>query len=122
MPEPNTEVTDPFPEATELILFVIVIALVTFGMFPALVYYSVIAYGLFASTFMAVGYLVWLALVNANSSKARGFLVAFGAPVLLVLTVYLFALPWLAGLIVGEFVLFWIVLRLLLITLTRARS
>jgi hypothetical protein len=113
MSEPNWEEIDPFPATLSLLLFVFVIGLVTFLLFPALVYYSVIAYGLFASSFMALSYLVWLALVRKNPKKARGFLIGFVAPVVLVLAFYLTALPWLVALITGEFAFFWLVVRLI---------
>jgi hypothetical protein len=103
---------DRFPSRLGSIAFPVGVALVTFTLFPALVYYSIVVYGLMASVFMTVGYVIWRELMRTNPRKAMGFSIGFLAPVLLILGLYFTATPWLVLAIVGEFLIFSFTIRL----------
>jgi len=104
---------DRFGSQLSHVAFTVGVGLVTFLLFPAAVYYSVIAYGLIASVFMTVGYVIWRVLMRANPRKAMGFSTGFIPPVLFVLFYYLLGMPWLVLAIVAEFLVFCIALRFL---------
>lgn len=104
---------DRFPSMLSFVAFTVGVGLLTFLLFPALVYYSIVVYGLFASVFMAVGYLIWHTLMRTDPRKAMGFSIGFLPPVLLILFFYLTAVPWLVLAIVGEFLVFSFTLKLL---------
>lgn len=104
---------DRFASRLSLVAFTVGVGLVTFLLFPAAVYYSVVAYGLIASVFMTVGYVIWRVLLRTNPRKAMGFSTGFIPPVLFVLFYYLLGTPWLVLAIVAEFLVFCIALRFL---------
>lgn len=104
---------DRFPSKLGFLAFTAGVGLVTFLLFPAAVYYSIIAYGLIASVFMTVGYVIWRELMRTNPRKAMGFSTGFIPPVLLILGIYLFGTPWLVLAIVAEFLVFCIALKFL---------
>ena len=105
--------TDRFPSRLRFLAFTAGVGLITFLLFPAAVYYSIIAYGLIASVFMTVGYVIWRELMRTDPRKAMGFSTGFIPPVLLVLGFYLFGTPLLVAAIVAEFLVFCIALRFL---------
>lgn len=112
-PKGSLEEKDRFPSKLSFVAFTAGVALITFLLFPAAVYYSIIAYGLIASVFMTVGYVIWRELMRTNPRKAMGFSTGFIPPVLLVLGFYLLGTPWLVAAIVAEFLVFCLALRLL---------
>jgi hypothetical protein len=101
---------DEFPTKISFLTFIFVTGLFSFILSPAIVYYSVLAYGLPAAIFLTLGYIVWLVLIRTNRRKAIGFSIGFFPPVLLVLIFYLFLSPLLVALILTEFGCFWVVL------------
>jgi hypothetical protein len=103
---------DRFPSRLSSVAFPVGVGLITFALFPALVYYSIVVYGLMASIFMTVGYVIWCALMRTNPRKAMSFSIGFLAPVLLILGLYFTAVPWLVLAIVGEFLVFSFTFRL----------
>jgi hypothetical protein len=62
---------------------------------------------------MATGYEIWQSLRRRNPKKAQGFLIGFTPLIVLTLVSYLFAAPALVVAIVGEFAVFWLVMRVL---------
>ena len=105
--------TDRFPSQLGFLAFTAGVGLITFLLFPAAVYYSIVAYGLIASAFMTVGYVIWRVLMQTDPRKAMGFSTGFIPPVLLVLGFYLLGTPWLVVAIVAEFLVFCLALRFL---------
>ena len=103
---------DRFPSSLASVAFPVGVGLITFALFPALVYYSIVVYGLMASIFMTAGYVIWRELMRTNPRKAMGFSIGFLAPVLLILGLYFTATPWLVLAIVGEFLVFSFTFRL----------
>ena len=92
---------DRFPSRLSFLAFSVGTGLLTFVLFPALVFYSIVIYGLFASVFMTVGFVIWHELLRTNPRKAMGFGFGFMAPVLLILALYFTAVPWLVLTILG---------------------
>ena len=69
----------------------------TLWVFPALAYISIAAYGAPASAFVLLGYGVWRLLLSRWPTLATPFLVAFAAPIVLVLMGFAISVPLLAA-------------------------
>lgn len=103
---------DRFPAQLSRVAFIAGTGFFTFVLFPALVYYSIVVYGLFASAFMTAGFLIWRELLRNNPRKAMGFGFGFLPPVLIILALYSTAAPWFVLAIIGEFLVFSFTLHL----------
>ncbi|HET6893156.1 MAG TPA: hypothetical protein VFH31_18775 [Pyrinomonadaceae bacterium] len=82
-----------------LISFAVATGLITFLLFPAIIYYSVIAYGLPAAIFILIGYGLWLILLRTNPKRALAFVIGFVPPVTFCLLGYLVMNPLYVGMI-----------------------
>jgi len=93
-------------------LFAIATGAVTFLLFPAISYYSVIFYGLPAAIFILIGYGLWLIFLRTNPKRALAFAIGFVPPVIFCLLMYvaiplyvgMILLPFLCALLVTKFV------------------
>lgn len=92
-------------------VFALAVGIITFLSFPAILYYSVIAYGLPASIFISIGYVIWAILLQGNQKKALAFSVGFVPPVVLCLLFYLPAVPFYVGMIMLQFSCFWLIFK-----------
>ena len=94
-----------------VILFVTCV--VTFWLFAPLMFYSIIAYGIPCTIFIAAGYLIWLALRRGDPREARAFGIGFAFSVSLLLLVYSIGVPWYTGMIVCESLFLWFLFRII---------
>ena len=104
---------DFFPVRLGEVIFMVVVGFFTFLLFPAAFYYSIVVYGLSASVFMTVGYVIWRLLMRAKPRWAMNFATGFIPPVMLVLVVCFPGLPGLVSGIVAEFLVLCFAIRLL---------
>ncbi len=98
---------------TKFVLNLILTAIATFFLFTPLVYYSIGAYGIPATIFISIGYLIWLALRRSNPFQGRGFAIGFASSVSLVLMAYSIGLPWYTAAIVGQCLCLWILFQII---------
>ena len=85
------------------ILFAVATGLVTFFLFPAISYTSVIFYGLPAAIFILFGYGLWLVFLHTNPKRALAFVVGFVPPVAFCLLIFLAMKPLYVGMILLPF-------------------
>ena len=86
-----------------LTLFAVATGLITFLLFPVLIYTSPLIYGLPAAAFILAGYGLWLIFISTNPKRAMAFAVGFVPPVALCLLMYLTATPLYVGMILLPF-------------------
>jgi hypothetical protein len=122
VPKKKDLLADPQLAGIGFLVFIAATAVITFSLFAPIIYYSVIAYGLPASVFIATGYCVWAALVRKGSERATAFGISFASPVLLLLTAQSTATPKYVGLIIVEFSCFWLLLKLATLRWNKDRS
>lgn len=83
-------------------LFAIATGAITFLLFPAISYYSVIFYGLPAAIFILLGYGLWLVFLRTDPKRALAFSIGFVPPVIFCLLMYV-AMPLYVGMILLPF-------------------
>ncbi|HEU4837043.1 MAG TPA: hypothetical protein VFS90_21605 [Pyrinomonadaceae bacterium] len=92
----------PFPRLRFALTLVLTL-IVTFLLFAPIIYYSLDVYGIPCAIFLAMGYLLWLALRRNAPKQALAFAIGFiciVAPVLFLISI---ELPWYTAYITGEF-------------------
>jgi hypothetical protein len=94
------------------LLILVLTAIVTFCLFTPLIYYSIILYGIPCAIFIAVGYLIWLALRKSDPQGALAFAIGFACGVSVMLLACATEVPWYICLIVGEFLCLWILIKI----------
>lgn len=97
---PKTDL--PFPRL-RFALTLVVTLFITFSLFAPLIYLSIEIYGIPCAIFLAIGYVIWLALQRKAPKQARAFAIGFLCSVVPVLFLVSIEFGWYTAYITGEF-------------------
>jgi hypothetical protein len=96
-----------------MVLVAIATGLATFFAFPAIIYTSIVLYGLPAALFILTGYIVWLLLVRRDRKMGNAFALGFFPVIAFCLLGPLSAKPFYVLVVILPVVCLWIVHRLM---------